>query len=135
MAVQRFNFPYHKVKTEYPESSVRVQFGSNFTFTAKPDSEDMRNFILTFPVMKAFEPTENDDGTKSPDLSSDPQINIAVLEKFYQDHRLHTTFIYPHPHYGDVKVKFNKPLKIPEGQTGGDGAIKNITVELMEQPA
>ena len=63
-----------------------------------------------------------------------PEVNAYALDLFYQRHRLHKTFTYPHPVYGDVLVKFSKPLEIPEGRPGGGGWLAPFSVELMEQP-
>ncbi len=68
----------------------------------------------------------------APDLTFRPQLNMAVLEAFYKKHKLHKSFIYPHPVYGNTECKFYSPLKIPKGIVGGNGALKDFTVELME---
>lgn len=60
------------------------------------------------------------------------QTNMATLEAFYNRHKLHKTFIYPHPVYGNVEVQFHSPLKIPEGNIGGNGSVKDFTIELVE---
>lgn len=133
--MERFYFPYHTFSAKYPESSVRVQFGNNWTFTAKPDAPDVRQITLKFQAMKYYPPTIDGNGVATQDITTNPEINLAALEKFYQDHRLHKKFIYPHPVYGDMVVKFQRPLEIPEGVQGGDGVVEGIEVELMEQPA
>lgn len=124
-----FDFPYHKVSTTYPESSIRVQFGRSYTFATKPDAPDQRIFTLEFALLKYF---LND--MEEVDATINPTINLAALEAFYQAHRLWDTFTYPHPVYGNLDVKFNKPLEIPAGVEGGDGAVQKISVELIEQP-
>lgn len=124
-----FDFPYHTCATEYPESSTRVKFGRSYDFATKPDSPDQRVFTLKFALLKYFV-----DGSDVIDLTPNPKWNLAVLEAFYAAHRTWDTFIYPHPVYGNLNVKFNKPLKIPEGEIGGDGAVKDINLELIEQP-
>ena len=130
--MQVFDFPYHRWEVKYPESSIRVQFGNNFTFTAKPDAPDLRVITLTFPSLKYYPPTIDGQGNATPDLSTNPKINLASLEDFYQTHRLHTTFIYRSPIYGDLKVRFNRPLEIPQGNVNGDGSVNDVKVELIE---
>lgn len=125
--MQTFNFPYHKFRTEYPESGNRVQLGGNYVFTAPPNGPDLRRITLSFPTMKYYL-----NGLNQIDLTANPQINMAVLEKFYNDHKLHKSFTYPHPIYGNMEVKFFSPLKIPDGITNGGGAIEDFEIELIE---
>lgn len=80
-------------------------------------------------------PTTNAAATRTfgtIDYGQRVQLNMAVLENFYKFHKLHRSFIYPHPVYGNTEVKFYSPLKIPEGIVGGDGALKDFSVELIE---
>lgn len=126
--METFNFPYHRFRTEYPESGNRVQLGNSYLFTAPPSGPDMRKFILTFPAMRYYTLT---DGLTI-DLSASPTQNMAVLEAFYNNHKLHKSFLYPHPVYGNKEVKFYSPLKIPEGTRGGNGLIEDIQIELLE---
>lgn len=68
------------------------------------------------------------------DKTKEPEINMARLEQFYDLHKLHATFTYNHPVYGELMCRFNKPLKVPEGTPGGQGFVPNIEVELIEMP-
>lgn len=132
MALQVFDFPYHKQSTEYPESGTRVQLGGNYIFTAPPSGPDLRRFTLKFETMVYYVGPTHSAATPSVDLVKNPQINLGRLEKFYNDHKLHKSFIYPHPVYGNVECKFQKPLKIPEGNENGNGSVKDFEVEFME---
>lgn len=123
-----FNFPYHTYSTENPESSFRVKLGGSYQFSAPPSAPDQRIFKLKFPAMKYFVR----DGAL--DRNAQPQINLALLEDFYDLHKLHATFTYNHPVYGSVACRFNKPLKVPEGTRGGNGVVENIEIELIEMP-
>lgn len=124
-----FNFPFHRVETKYPESSFRVQFGNSYTFVSKPSAPDQRTFILKFPTMVYYV-----DGGGDIDLAVNPTFNMAVLEAFYATQRLFEKFVYPHAILGNLTVRFNRPLVIPEGFVGGSGAVKAFDVELLEQP-
>ena len=64
-----------------------------------------------------------------------PGRNLAVLEQFYNDHKRAFSFIFPHPVYGNVTCKFNRPLEIPPGVPGGNGLVQDPEVELIEIPA
>lgn len=125
--MQTFDFPFHAESTEYPESGSRIQLGGGYIFSAPPNGPDLRRFRLSFPTMFYYVDSSGDI-----DLDERPQLNMAVLEEFYKAHKLYKTFIYPHPKYGDTLVQFHSPLKIPEGIKGGNGALKDITIELVE---
>ncbi|KGM36127.1 hypothetical protein [Inquilinus limosus] len=128
--METFNFPRHKFRTQYPESSFRVQFGNSYTFVSKPSAPDQRLFILTFQLVKYY---VNGAGQADASIVGEAT-NAAALDGFYARHRLYEKFIYPHPVYGNVVVRFQKPLEIPDGIEGGDGAIENLEVQLLEHP-
>jgi hypothetical protein len=123
-----FNFPYHTFETKYPASGTQIQMGRSYTYTAPPEAPDQRKFRLKFRAMKYFVA----NGTVDP--TTEPEINLAALENFYQLHKMHATFTYIHPVYGQLACRFNKPLSIPSGTIGGDGVVENIEVELVEVP-
>lgn len=124
-----FNFPMHKQETEYPDSGFRVTLGNSYQFAAPPSAPDQRKFTLKFALMKWFLNTEN-----LLDRTQHPEFNLAVLDDFYNRHKTWAVFIYPHPVYGNLPCRFNKPLKIPTGIEGGNGAVVAFEIELLEQP-
>lgn len=124
-----FDFPYHQVETEYPETGTRVKLGGSYTFTAAPDAPGQRIFTLKFETM-CYRVTAG--GVI--DATTQPQLNAAALEAFYKAHELWKTFDYVHPIYGTLKCKFNKPLKIPKGKVRGNGWLEAFDLELIEQP-
>lgn len=67
-------------------------------------------------------------------LTLQPEINAGKLEAFYNFHKLHKKFIYPHPVYGDMAVKFNRPLVIPKCNHRGGGSIEPFELEFIEVP-
>lgn len=127
MTLEDFDFPYHKFETINPESGTRIQFGNSYVFTAEPDASDQRRFKLYFTGMKFFT-----DGSGDVDATQNPQRNMKALIDFYQDHKLHESFNYTHPVYGELVVKFYKPLPEPKGVTGGTGVVEDFEVELLE---
>lgn len=129
MALALFDFPYHRVETENPESGFRGQFGGSYVFTAPPSDPDQRTFTLYFATMKFY---TTGDGLI--DDISNPHINMMTLINFYKEHKLYKSFQYNHPVHGLMEVKFNKPLKEPQGMVGGDGAVEPITIQLIEIP-
>lgn len=129
MTLAVFNFPYHTVETQNPESGVRGQFGGSYVFTTPPTDPDQRLFTLKFAAMQFFV-----DGAGVPEAISNPTYNMLTLINFYLAHKLYLSFTYAHPVHGTLEVKFQKSLVEPEGIAGGFGVTKEVTVELIEVP-
>lgn len=123
-----FTFPNHAVGNKYPESGTKVQFGRGYEFVSAPRAPDQTIYTLNFQVMKFF---VNPNGTL--DLTTNPEINMAVLDNFYKTHRLYEKFTYPHPLEGNVIVRFNKPLTWSIKEKGL-GTVDPFTIELRYQP-
>lgn len=126
MSLENFDFPFHRVSTQYPDRGNRVKLGNNWSHTVRPHTPAARTFKLSFPVLKYF-----DDGHVT--TGREAQIDLAKLESFYLAHEMHETFLYEHPVHGILPVKFKTPLVIPEGTVAGDGAVENVSIELEEQ--
>lgn len=127
--MQTFDFPFHTVSDEYPTSSTVIQFGGGYQFATKPNGPDQLTFKLAFEAMWFFE--------RSPgvvDRDREPQINMALMQDFYEAHRLYEKFYYPHPTRGLVVVRFAKPLQIPKGVKGGNGKTDQVNLEFILQP-
>jgi hypothetical protein len=127
MAAQIFDFPYHKVKTRYFKRGLSVTLGNGWDYSATPHTPAVRIFTLSFQTMKYFDTAYTTTGKEA-------QIDMAKLETFYQTHEQYAEFLYPHPIYGNILVKFNAPLEIPEGITGGEGALGAFSLEFKEVP-
>ena len=127
--METFIWMLHTVSTEYPEGFT-AKLGNSYEYAAEPTSVDQRLFKLGFKTMRYF--TLADGVTIDP--TKVPVVNMAALEAFYKIHRMWKTFIYPHVIYGNVNVRFHKPLVIPPGIEGGGGAVQAFTLELIEQP-
>jgi len=123
-----FNFPYHRVETVHPVQGTNLKLGSSWSYNSKPNFPPQRIFHLAFKVMVYYGVA----GTL--DLVTNPEINLGALESFYNLHLLHTEFTYPHPIYGDVLVKFLKPIQIPMGIPDGGGGVAGVAISLVEQP-
>lgn len=122
-----FDFPYHTVETQNPESSVLIQLGGGYQFTTPPTAPDQRTFVLHFPAMKYFTNSLGDL-----DETITPSLNMFRLIKFYQTYKTYKSFDYTHPVYGLLKVRFSKPLVEPEVLKGGFGITKDFEVNLIE---
>lgn len=126
---QTFNFPYHKVSTRHPQQGTNLKLGGSWSYNSKPSSPPQRVFTLEFKILKYY------GAAGALDLVTDSEINLGALEAFYNAHLQHTEFFYPHPIYGALRVKFQKPLEIPTGIEGGGGAIAGIGLLFIEQPS
>jgi hypothetical protein len=124
-----FPCTYFTYATRYPESGARIQFGNSYTFAAGPTAPDQRIFTLTLPGMQYFVDQNGDI-----DLITEGNRNMAVLESFYNTHKLHLVFDFNHPVHGLIQCRFNRPLEVPEGIPGGNGVLEDVTVELIEIP-
>lgn len=124
-----FTWPNHTVATEYPESGFKVQFGNSYEYTEGPTAPDQRVFTLNFPLLKYYLNPSN-----VVDATIQPTLNMLALENFYNEHKMWKVFVYPHPVYGNVNVKFHKPLKIPPGIPDGGGATGSFSLEFIEIP-
>lgn len=127
MALQTFNFPFHKVSLRYPERSATARLGGGWDHVTKPLAPISKILTLHFQTMKFFEEGES--------LTSlQMQYSAGHLEDFYIAHEQHREFIYNHPRHGNLLVRFQKPLEIPKGHTGADGAIEPFQISLKELP-
>lgn len=123
-----FDFPYHTLEVKYPESSATVSFGGGYDFTSMPKAPDQVEYTLNYEAMFFFETV-----TGYADEVSMPKLNMKTLELFYQKHRLHGKFIYPHPTEGDLVVKFVRPLEYKIAKNG-KGRVDPFSIVLKLQP-
>jgi hypothetical protein len=124
-----FNFPYHIEKTNYPAIENRMQFGNSYEAVSKPTAPYQRVFVLSFPGMMTYL-----DSGGAVDYSTNATINYETLRKFYEDHGLWDKFIYPHPKFGNVTVRFAQPLAAPDPVPMGNGAQGPFEIQFREQP-
>ena len=105
-----------------------MSFGRGYEFAAKPKGPDQVTYILHFKTMKFFEASP---GVAS--LTIRPQINIAVLEAFYNRVKMYEKFLLPIPGKGNIVVRFSKPLdyKLTEA---GLGTVDAFQLEFKSQP-
>lgn len=123
-----FIWDKHRYSTAYAEGD-RVELGGSYMFAAEPDGPDQRVFTLYFDTMFYFT-----DSSGQLDKTVRPDINFGAFEDFYKSHRLWKTFTYNHPIYGQLAVKFAKPLETPKGLANGNGALESFSIDLVEIP-
>lgn len=128
--METFNFPYHTTRTIWPPPSYKATFGSGYEFSSKPDAPPQRRFMLRFNAFKYFV----DAGTGFPEAVTSPLLNYMTFINFYSVHKTHEPFLYNHPVFGQLTVKFSKSLEDPEHVGDGTGVVGGLEVELIEQP-
>ncbi len=134
-----FDFPYHTIGDEYPESSTLVRFGRGYQFASKPNGPDQIIFHLVLSPLFWWLDADN-----NVDWTANPRGNAGTLQKFYETQRLYNKFYYPHPTRGTVVVRFHKPIPpfrsikdavSSDTETGLRGhQIEPVNVDLILQP-
>ena len=127
--METFDFPYHTVRTTYPQTGTSMELGRGYQFTAPPPGPYQRVFTLSFPALKYYT-DENDQAVSN----IEPKTNMLRFIEFYHEHLLHKSFLYNHPVWGEVEVKFARPFDEPAPIPGGDGATNSFEIALIEQP-
>lgn len=123
-----FDFPFHVAPAvQYPDDQTKVKLGRGWTHVAKPFGPIERVLKLKMRGMQFFL-----NGSNQLDASVNPQRNAYALEQFYETHRLHGEFTYPWDGRGNLTVRFNKPLQLPEPL--GNGVLPDFEIELIEVP-
>jgi len=124
--METFNFPFHG-----NPSMSRIELKGGFRFSNEPSEPILRLFSLTFPAM-VYKSLPNGD----PDAlgTIDANNNIMALWEFYKTHGTWKSFIYPHPVFGNVIVRFDTPFTIPQ-VTGNRGLVSNVEVKFREHPS
>jgi len=125
--METFNFPFHRMRVEYPPTAPNIQLGRSYVFASRPLGPFQRKFILSFESMVIYQNVD-----KTADLATQPLINFMLLDKFYRDHGTHEVFIYPHELEGNMEVRFADPFKWPDGHVGGNGSVKPFEINLIE---
>lgn len=127
--METFDFPYHQLEHEYPESSTAVQFGRGYRFVTRPIAPDQVIYKLRFPALWWYK-----DAYGNIDPYKNPQLNIECLRQFYHRHRLYEKFYYIHPVDGRQVVRFLEPLRIPVAVPDGNGLVRNLELKLILEP-
>lgn len=66
------------------------------------------------------------------DTTTSPTINAGRLLDFYRQHRTWDSFYLNHEYLGVIRVRFSKPVVIPEGKEDSVGLIEPFDIELIE---
>tara|TARA_Y100001933_G_C18722115_1_gene447897 strand:+ start:230 stop:634 length:405 start_codon:yes stop_codon:yes gene_type:complete len=134
MSLETFDFFYVNWSTVYPNEGTQIQYGNSYTFASKPTSPSQRRFKLDMLGIQYFL-DENDEilgGDAEIDAPFAYERNAKRLEEFYLAHKQWKSFLFNHPVWGQLEVRFGKPLELPK--TVGNGVLGAFNIELLEQP-
>lgn len=120
---------YYTVETTISELNTVGTTGRSYQFAGALKAPPVRTFKVKLPTLGYFPNTEG-----LPDLNCRPELNMAVLERFYRTKTTAEPFWFHHPNLGDVQVRFGEPLKITEGRPGGLGYLAPLELTLVEIP-
>lgn len=124
-SLQSFIWLHHNYGTAYKEPFERVSNRNSQGYIPDVSVKPVRIFTLNFPILCFDEDSESW-------LKFSPEFDFSALLDFYKVHQTHTNFIYPHPVYGDIVVRFFKPLALPKKNKDGNGTVQGFSVELIE---
>lgn len=134
--MERFIFSAHVPSHTYPAGD-QIKLGSGYTFAAEDVGPVQRTFNLSFKSLRWFQnPTPPMNATPRDMWSStkEPHLNALALLDFFERHRMFKRFIYPHPVYGDIVVRFAAPAEVGKALDGGSGWTESFDIKLIEQP-
>lgn len=126
----RFIWVQHNYSTTYMEPYQYVQANGNQDqgYTPNQSVRPYRIMTLSFPIMHL-----KDSETAGKDwLNTVPELDFGALVDFYKQVGMHTRFIYNHPIYGDMYVRFSKPLQMPKKNVDGTGTVQAFEMEITE---
>lgn len=130
--IQNISLDYFDVETEYQNPRANVSFEGSYVYATpitgfRKNLTDLRVFDVTIPVMRYYFGSQ---GQLLVDYER--ATNLAWLEWMYNIHKLVKPFLFNHPIYGGLKVRFAEPLKIPKGIKGGQSALESVGLKLIE---
>lgn len=129
-----FDFPWHKVAEDNPDSGVGVQFGNSYEFRAGPTAPLQRTFTITMQGMRVYTQSDGVTIDSTTNGTSGRKDNIMTLYAFWQTHKQHVPFVYNHPLHGAMNCRFKTPLRLPTPVDGGSGLYPNFEMQFIEVP-
>lgn len=123
--LERFQWDLFSFDTEYNEPFGHASLGQTSSQGFVPDQavRPIRVFNLDFSGMKIYEENPGNYPLNT---------NFNYLYDFYLRHGTHKRFIFEHPVYGDLIVRFGKPLSVPKKISNGLGSLQTFQILLIE---
>lgn len=127
-SMSRFIWGQFNFSTQYIEPYSYVQVNSDQGLALKTELRPYRSMELSFPIMHL-----KDNQTEGKNwLNAHPELDFGKLRDFYLDKGMHRKFIFQHPVYGDMVVRFAKPISMPKKNIEGTGTVQPFNVSLVE---
>ena len=125
-SLERFVWELHAVDTQYSEpfGHVNLTSASGQGFVPDQTVRPIRLFNLTFSGFRIHEADVYEN--------FEERTNFNSMYAFFKKHGTHKRFIYNHPVYGDLVVRFGKPLSIPKKIPDGTGTLQSFDIMLIE---
>lgn len=127
-SLDRFIWNNHNYSTTYQEPFNRVQQGDSQGYVPTRTTRPVRIFGLNFATMHIRESNTEQASW----LNGRPDLDFKKLQQFYIKHQRTKKFIYTHPVYGDLVVRFYKPLSVPKKNPNSVGTVQSFQLELVE---
>ena len=124
--LERFIWDKFNFGTSYNEPFVQASLKNkgNQGYVFSQSVRPLRSIELEFSIMY-FHPEDNDEICPS-------NLDFTKLQKFYLHHGCHQKFVFNHPIYGDMVVRFSKPIVMPKKNIGGSGTVQGFNLTLVE---
>lgn len=116
--MKQFDFPYFSFSTEYLKNSIISPVGKHWAYHLPPYKGKTLIHTLYFNTMR-YDTTQKD-------------ISINELKKFYEEHETWKPFIFWHPTRGRLVCRFHSPIVLPKLIPGGGGVTEPMEVSLIE---
>lgn len=123
-SLERYVWSYHNFGTSYeePYPQTNIRNDSNQSYVFKRERKPLRFIELEYSTMIFNSEVQG----------VAPEMDYDLLQQFYLRHNCSKPFIYEHPVYGDMKVRFVKPISLPKKNQNGGGTLQGFSVTLLE---
>ena len=126
--METFNFaPNGTVPVTLPPDPMSGVSMNGWTFTSRPAVPYQKKFKVVLYGITWF--TSSTTGLF--DLTTKPTVNARLLELFYERNGVWNPFLWTHPHLGQLTVRFNAPLNVPEGMVDGGGLVDKVEMTFI----
>lgn len=126
--METFNFsPDSQVPVTLPPTPMQGLSMNGWSFAVRPAVPYQKKFKVTLYGMHWY----LDPLTDLFDLTMKPTLNARLLELFYERNGVWNPFNWHHPHLGDLVVKFDSAVTIPEAQSNSGGLIDKFDVTMV----
>lgn len=123
--LERFPMEYFNFDTKYVEPFQHTSLSvMSQTFIPKVEVRPQRLFDLQFKGLKI---------TDESCVNLNKNLDFNVLYDFYLKHGTYKNFIFEHPVYGDLIVRFGKTISVPKKIKNGLGALESFNILLVEK--